>query len=174
MKWSHLACGLVVVLAAGAVPAATKTYVSLAGEDDAVPKLGVPGIAVTVVAPDPAEAEAVTGELSREFAKQVHTRPLAVGEAGDYDLDVSVGAERIDGSVTVVPFDAVLRSDKGERLWRIEGRSEVADAPVDASVFVGIARNVVSALLHDGWVAPRLDPDDPPPQAPSVRVENGR
>jgi len=32
-----------------------------------------------------------------------------------------------------------------------------------------IGRNVVAALIHDGWVAPRYDPDDPPPPPPTIR-----
>jgi hypothetical protein len=165
---------LIAIAAAGIAAAATKTYVSLAGRDDAIPKLGMPGIAVQVAAPRPDEAGIVTNELARELVRQVYTRPLTAGDAGDYDLSVTVGATRLDGSVTAVPFEAVLTSARGDRLWRIEGRSDVADAPVDGSVFVGIGRNVVAALIHDGWLSPRQDPDDPPPQAPTVRLENGR
>jgi hypothetical protein len=178
MNRSRIARGvtafLVVLGAAGMAAGGTKTYVSLAGQDDAIPKLGLPGIAVRVEAPHPDEAGLVKNELARELARQVHTRPLAVGDAGDYELDVTVGAMRLDGPVTAVPFEAVLRSPSGERLWRIEGRTDVEDAQVDGSVFVGIGRNVVAALVHDGWVSPRQDPDDPPPQAPTVRLENGR
>lgn len=170
----RVAASLVAITATVGAVAATKTHVSLAGRDEAVPKLGMPGIAVRVEAQRPEEAGTVARELARELARQVHTRPLAAGDAGDYDLDVTVGRSRPDGSVTAIPFDAALRSARGELLWRIEGRSEVENAPVDGSVFVGIGRNVVAALIHDGWVSPRQDPDDPPPQAPSVRLENGR
>jgi hypothetical protein len=65
----------------------------------------------------------------------------------------------------------VLVSAEGRRLWRIEGRAEVTGAPVDASLFAGIARNVISALIHDGWVQPRYDPDDPPPPPPVLRTD---
>lgn len=174
MNRAHLACGLAMILAVGTAPAATTTYVSLAGRDDALPKLGLPCVAVSVHTPRLEDTRAVGDELMRLLAKQVHTRARVQKEAGDYDLIVWVDANRLDTSSTVVPFEAFLYAADGERLWRIEGHSDVADAPVDASVFTGIARNVVSALVHDGWVAPRLDPDDPPPQAPSVRVENGR
>jgi hypothetical protein len=101
----------------------------------------------------------------------VHTRRLAPGEAGDYDLEIKLEAPRVDGPVATVPFEAVLKSAQGERLWRVEGRSDVLGTPVDASVFAGIGRNVVSALIHDGWVQPRYDPDNPPPQPPRVRSE---
>jgi hypothetical protein len=174
MNRSHLVCGLAMILAVGTAPAATTTFVSLAGRDDALPKLGLPRIAVTVHAPRDEDTRALGDELTRELAKQVHTRARVQDEAGDYDLIVWVSESRVDTSSTVVPFEAFLYTAASERLWRIEGRSEVADAPVDASVFVGIGRNVVAALVHDGWIAPRLDPDDPPPQPPSVRLENGR
>ena len=38
--------------------------------------------------------------------------------------------------------------------------------------FAGIGRNVVSALIHDGWVQPRYDSDNPPPQPPRVLNTN--
>jgi hypothetical protein len=170
---SNVVLVTLVVAAGAAALGATKTSVSLAGRDDAIPKLGLPGIAVRVDAPGPDARAFVADELVREFASQVHTRPLAAGEPEDYDLIVDVGTARPEGSATIVPFTAVLTSPRGERLWRVEGRSEVQDGPLDGSVFVGIARNVVSALVHDGWVAPRQDPDDPPPQAPTIRTENG-
>jgi len=161
-------------IAAGALAmGATQTSVSLDGPNDAIPKLGLPGIAVRVDAPGADARAYVADELSRELAHQVHTRTLAAGEPGDYDLDVEVQSPRTDGSSTIVPFSAILTSAQGEHLWRIEGHSDVQEAPVEGSVFVGIARNIVSALVHDGWVAQRLDPDDPPPPAPTIRVENG-
>jgi hypothetical protein len=156
---------------AGAAMAGTRTYVALAGRNDAIPKLGRPGIAVRVGASTETDAAVLTSELARELAQQVHTRRLASDEAGDYDLEVTLDAPRIDGRATTIPFEAVLQSAQGERLWRIEGRADVEGDPLDASVFAGIGRNVVSALIHDGWVLPRYDPDDPPPQPPTVRKE---
>lgn len=156
---------------AATAQAGTQTYVSLAGRDDAIPKLGRPGIALTIDVPNANDAAVLTSELARELAQQVHTRRLAPGEVGDYDLAVTVEATRIDGPVATVPFEAVLKSRQGERLWRIDGRTDVEGAPVDASVFAGIGRNVVSALIHDGWVQPRYDPDNPPPQPPRIRSE---
>ena len=153
----------------GMAQAGAQTYVSLAGRDDSVPKLGMPGIAVRVDAGDANDAAFLTGELARALARQVHTRPLGPDESGDYELDVRLEAPRVVGSVTTVPFEAFLDSPKGEHLWRVEGRSDVEGAPVDASILARIGRNVVSALIHDGWVQPRQDPDDPPPQAPTIR-----
>ena len=159
----------VAIALTGVVQAETRTYVSLAGRDDAIAKLGTPGIAVRVDAGTPLAVAPLTGELAREFGRQVHTRPLAGDETGDYDLLVTVDAPRVSGRETTVPFAAVLKSAKGERLWGIEGRADLVDASPDASVFAGIGRNVVSALIHDGWVLPRYDPENPPPQPPAVR-----
>ena len=154
---------------AGAVEAGTRTYVALAGRDDAIPKLGLPGIAVRVDASTRFDAAIVRAELARELAQQVHTRRLATGEAGDYDLEVTLDVPSVDGAQVTVPFRAVLKSAHGENLWRIEGRSDVEGTPLDDAVLTGIGRNVVSALVHDGWVQPRYDPDDPPPPPPTIR-----
>jgi hypothetical protein len=160
-----------VMVLAGAARAATQTYVSLAGRDDAIPKLGRPAIALSVDAPDENEAAFLTTELSRELAQQVHTRRLAPGESGDYDLRVTIEAARAAGPVVTIPFLAILTSGGGEPIWRIEGRTDVEGAPLDAAVFAGIGRNVVSALIHDGWVQPRYDPDNPPPPPPRIRTD---
>lgn len=164
--------GAAIVLACAA-RAGTRTYVALAGRDDALPRLGRPGIRVRVDASRAEQAASVTRELARELAQQVHTRELAADEPGDYDLEITLEAPRVAGSVATVPFEAMLTSARGERLWRVEGRSDVEGAPLDASVFAGIGRNVVSALVHDGWLQPRYDPDNPPPQPPRLRSEIG-
>ncbi len=161
------------IVLAGAAWAGTRTYVALAGRDDEIHKLGRPGIRLRVEASSASDAAVVTRELARELAQQVHTRKLAEDEPGDYDLAITLRAPHIEGSMTMVPFEALLASARGECLWRIEGRSDVDEAPLDASVFAGIGRNVVSALIHDGWVEPRYDPDNPPPPPPGVRNENG-
>jgi hypothetical protein len=161
--------GAAIVLAVSA-QAGTRTYVALAGRDDAIHKLGRPGIRVRVAAGSAGDAEVVKRELGRELAQQVHTRELAADEPGDYDLAITVEPPRVLGATTEVPFEAVLASARGERLWRVEGRADAEGSVLDAWVFAGIGRNVVSALIHDGWVQPRYDPDNPPPEAPLVRT----
>jgi hypothetical protein len=160
--------GAALVLA-GTVSAGTRTYVSLAGRDDTIPKLGMPGIAVRVEASSALDAAVLRVELARELARQVHTRRLAIDEAGDYDLEVKMEVPSVDGPEVIVPFEAELKSAQGERLWRIEGRADVVGDPLDDAVVVGIGRNVISALIHDGWVQARYDPDDPPPPPPVLR-----
>jgi hypothetical protein len=159
------------IVSAGVVSAGTRTYVSLAGRDDSIPKLGIPGISVRVEADSALDAAVLRGELARQLAQQVHTRRLAKDESGDYDLEVSLRVPSVDGPEVTVPFEAVLRSAQGERLWRIEGRADVVGDPLDDAVVAGIGRNVISALIHDGWVQQRYDPDNPPPPPPVLRHE---
>lgn len=154
-----------------AVEAGTRTHVTFAGRDDAPIRLGRPGIAVRVDGPSVSGATVLANELSRELAHQVHTRPLDADEPGDYELAVAFSSPVIAGAAPELPFSAVLTSSRGQRLWRIEGHSEFEGAHPDSAVFSAIGRNVVSALIHDGWVQPRYDPDDPPPRSPSVRSE---
>ncbi len=155
--------------AAAAAPA-PRTTISLAGRDDSTPKLGLPGVGVTVEARS--GGAAVAGELRRELARLVHTRALAPGEPGDYTLTVKLEDPDVTTGVTTHRFEAVLAGGAGETLWRVDGRSEISGPP-DPAVFDSIARNVVSALIHDGWVAPRYDPDDPPPPPPTIRNDIG-
>jgi hypothetical protein len=160
------------VVLSGAAQAGTQTYVSLAGRDDGIPKLGRPGIAVQVAAEDLSGASLVTHELTRELGRLVHTRPLDTGEAGDYDLQVTLEPMRRDGAASTIPFTAVLLSARGERLWRIDGRAETPGPVPEPPAFVSIGRNVVSALIHDGFVQPRYDPNDPPPDPPRIRNDD--
>ena len=151
---------------------ASQTYVSLQGRDDSVPKLGRPGIAVHVEGMTQGEAILVRNELHRELARLVHTRALAADEGGDYELKVVLDVPSVVGALRRIPFTASLTSALGERLWRIEGRSETSDAPAAPSVYLSIGRNVVSALIHDGWLQPRYDPNDPPPNPPQIRKDD--
>lgn len=164
--------GVVLIASTVCAHAVVTTSVTLAGKDDARSRPGVPGIALRVEAEGSETMAVVSREISREFEHQVYTRALHDGDLGDFDLVVSVGTFAEDGFV--VPFSAELTGTRGERVWRIEGRTEVAGEVVGHSAYIGIARNVVHALLHDGWVAQRIDPDDPPPPAPLIRLEPAR
>ena len=157
----------------GTASAGARTSVELAGRDDAIPKLGQPGVSVRVAAEAAGASKSVTEELERELARQVHTRKLASGEPGDYELAVSLAAPKPEGAGDTIRFEAALNSARGERLWHIDGRTDLDGAPIDATVFAGISRNVISALIHDGWLQARYDPENPPPQAPKARIEGG-
>ena len=161
-----------VLLLSGTAQAATRTYVSLVGRDDDVPKLGRPGVAVLVEGVTQLEAIHVANELHRGLGRLVHTRPVASDEAGDYDLKVMLAPSHRDGRVSRVLFAASLTSADGELLWRIEGRAETEGASTEPETFASIGRNVISALVHDGWLQPRYDPDDPPPPPPQIRKDD--
>jgi len=152
--------------------AGVRTTVSLAGKDDAIPKLGVPGIAVKVEGPDAAADAAVGGTLGVGLKKLVYTRPLSDTDPGDYALSVTVDERRAGTESVTVPFHAALDAADGRRLWRIEGHADLEGTGEDSEIFASVARNVLSALIHDGWVQPRYDVNDPPPQAPSIRVDD--
>ena len=153
--------------------AATRIYVALAGRDDTVSKLGLPGISVVVDAAGAEDAVRVRDEILSELAEACHTRTLDRDEPGDYALTVRVVREPPGGSSTI-RFEVTLDDAKGERLWRVEGRVESDTGAIDPDSWAGIGRNVVSALVHDGWVQARYDPDNPPPQAPQVRKDVDR
>jgi hypothetical protein len=163
---------VVVAVALGASTASlagTTVTVALAGRDDALPKLGRPALTVAVKGSDSALAGVVGGELARELAKVVHTRPLGADEPGDYELRVEVADPQMQVGGVSIPFAATLVSSRGERLWRVAGHADAEVGDVDPSLYASIGRNVVSALIHDGWLAARYDPEDPPPQAPHLR-----
>ena len=166
MHRTLLAAAALVVMSAA--HAQTRTYVTFAGKNDDLPKLGMPGITVEVFGPRVEESAAVKGEIAAELDRTVHTRKVAAGEAGDYALAVTLATAFSGLDTGNVPFEAVLRSAEGKTLWRIEGHTEVDKAGASDGP-TSIGRNVVSALIHDGWVAPRYDPDNPPPAPPTIR-----
>jgi hypothetical protein len=157
----------------GTASAGARTSVDLAGRDDSIPKLGRPGVSVRVAADAAGAAKSVTEELERELAKQVHTRTLVSGDAGDYELAVSLAEPHTEGTGETIRFEAVLSSARGERLWHVGGRTDVDGVPQDGEIFAGISRNVIAALVHDGWLQARYDPENPPPQAPTARIDGG-
>jgi hypothetical protein len=157
------------LVAMTAAHAQTRTYVTFAGKNDDLPKLGMPGITVEVFGPRVEESAAVKDEIALELDRTVHTRKVAAGETGDYALAVTLSTAFSGLDTGNVPFEAVLRSAEGKTLWRIEGHTEVEKAGGATDGLTSIGRNVVSALIHDGWVAPRYDPDNPPPAPPTIR-----
>ena len=160
---------VILIAAVTAAHAQTRTYVNFAGKNDDLPKLGLPGITVEVFGPRVEESAAVRTEISKVLTDTIHTRPVSAGEAGDYALAVTLAAPVKGAGPTTVPFEAVLKARDGKTLWRVDGRTEVEQANVEAEALASIARNVVSALVHDGWVAPRYDPENPPPVPPTIR-----
>jgi hypothetical protein len=106
--------------------AANRTTVTLVGRDDSVPKLGMPGIALLIVSPDPASAAAVRATLDRGLAKLVYTRPLRDGEPGDYALTIRLDPKQTGRESASLPFHAELTLADGRRVWSIDGQTDLA------------------------------------------------
>lgn len=167
---SRWASGALVLLL-GALPAGAepprKTYVSLSGAADDHPRLGNPAIRVEVLSTSPGLAAGLSRALVADLGTLVHARP-DTGEAPfDYRLEVRVVLPSAETG-GAVRFDAVLDQPERGVVWRTEGRTEVGGEPVDDAALVEISRNLVSALVHDRWVARKDNPDDPPPAPPNV------
>lgn len=164
----------ILLLCAASIPAAAqiRTHVNLAGKDDSLPKLGLPGIRVRVDSADIAQAEMLRQGLGRDIFELTHARPLAGEETGDYQLLVHLYAPVRSGTGTVQPFEAELMEPEGTRLWRVDGRTEVEGIPLDDRALTHLGRNIISALVHDGWLQAKDDPNNPPPPPPMVRRES--
>ena len=152
--------------------AGIRNSVTLAGKDDALQKLGVPGVELRIDSSDAAAAAAVRETLGHALLKLVYTRPLADGEAGDYALRVSLEPLRSGHESSTIPFRAELIAADGTALWRIEGHADLDTEADEPGALVSIGRNVLSAMIHDGWLQPRYDVNDPPPAAPSIRKDD--
>jgi hypothetical protein len=152
--------------------AGVRTTVTLAGKDDALPKLGMPGVELRIESPDPAAVAAVRETLGQGLQKLVYTRPLAEGEPGDYALRVTLEQRQNGRESATIPFRAELTAADGRALWRIEGHADLDTTADEPGTFASIGRNVLSAMIHDGWLQPRYDVNDPPPAAPSIRKDD--
>ena len=156
----------VVLLLAAAVPASAgvRTTVTLQGQDPAEPKLGLPSLAFSVTGPDAALAESLRSFLAGDVLHRTHSRPPAEGERPDYTIAVVVEP----GTRAGIGFRVSLTTWDGRVAWRSVGTA-VPDGPhLDHETTVSIGRNILSALIHDGWLQARYDPDDPPPAAPRI------
>ncbi len=160
---------LALVLAALPAAAGVKTYVTHAGPGEPLLRLGLPVLDVRVTADFAADTAPLEAKLEQDLGRLVYSRPVQDHEPSDFVLTVTLHKPQVEVPLTQVAFEASLTAVDGTVPWRITGRSEVEDAPLDEDVLEAIARSVLSALLYDQWVQPRYDPEDPPPQAPVVR-----
>lgn len=149
--------------------AAGKTYVTLVEQAPDPRPQGRPGIAVVVDGPEAEACARVREQLVRDLGKLVHTRALSDTDVADYDLTLRIETPRTDPALKSVAFQASLSEPRGRRLWLVDGRTEW-EGPSSAPEFAqGISRNVVAALMRDGWLQQRYDANDPPPAAPTIR-----
>ena len=169
MIFRRSACSILVAASVSAAAGSVRTTVDLQGDPGPAHRLAMPGVAVKVEGLPARDAGVLAAEVEREMRTLAYTRQLASGETGDYDLAVRAGTRVTAGSLITIPFEIVLSAAAGSVLWRTNGRTEIDAAPVDDQALLSIARNVVSALMHDGWIQQRIDPHNLPPPPPPVR-----
>lgn len=147
-----------------------RTFVTLMGHADDLPRLGNPAIHVEVLSAAGDLAESLARALTVDLDSLAHSRPDRGEAPYDYRLEVRVDPPPAAASADPLRFTATMEHPARGIVWRTEGRTELSGRPVDTEVIAAISRNLVSALVHDRWIAPKLDPDDPPPAAPFVRL----
>lgn len=145
-----------------------KTFVSLSGSADEHPRLGNPILRVEVVSDSPAIAEGLSGALVADLSTLVHARPETGDANFDYRLVVRLVPRPTGGAPEPFRFEASLEDPDRGVVWQTEGSAEVGGEEEVTRVLSRISRNLVSALVHDRWVMPKDDPNDPPPAAPNV------
>jgi hypothetical protein len=161
----------VVSLAASSVqaqPQPPRTFVALSGSTDDHPRLGNPAIHVEVLSAAAELGERLARVLTTDLDVQVYARPDRGDAPYDYRLEVRIDPPPASAPGDPIRFTATMESPERGVVWRTEGRTEISGRGVDDEIVGSISSNLVSALVHDRWVARRLDPDDPPPPAPTV------
>lgn len=159
------AVGLLSVMAVGA---AVRTHIALNGVDASAPKPGLPTVQVHVTGGEADRVTFLADALGRDLRKLVILREPEAGEIPDFDLRVVLGARVLGAGMVSQPFEVALVDHEGRTVWRTTGRTESDNGVLDPGTLQGTGRNIISALIHDGWLEARIDPDDLPPSPPSV------
>lgn len=164
MKIRAEACAAFLLAAAVPAGAGVRTTVTLQGQDPAAPKLGLPSVAVSVTGPDAVLVDSLRSFLAGDALHRTHSRLPGEGERPDYTIDVVLEPATAAG----IGFRVSLTTWDDRVAWRSVGTA-LPDGPhLDHETTVSIGRNILSALIHDGWLQARYDPDDPPPAAPRI------
>jgi hypothetical protein len=159
-----LGCTLAAVTFVVAAQAQITTTVSLTSQDTNAAKFALPSIEVRVDGPDAGRSHALAAALSHDLVARTHARAPEGAEAATYVLAASLPAR--EG--TLQRFDARLIALDGKVVWSVEGSTSGEAAPGAEVALLDIARNLRSALVRDGWVEAKYDPNDPPPPPPVV------
>ena len=168
--WAIGAAGLM-VLVSTSLQAGMRTYVSQVSNEDGQSRPGAPAFHVRVTAYGDREADRLRAALVRTLGAHTLSRVLAANEPSEYVLWLNLyRAESIDASVTKLEFEAGLASSDERAAWRISGRTELEEVPIDDAVFRSIAQNIVDRLIMDGWAQVLDDPENPPPPPPRIRA----
>jgi hypothetical protein len=161
---SGLGCTIAAAAFVAAAQAQVTTTVSLTSQDAEAAKYALPSIEVRVDGPDAGRSHGLAAALSHDLVARTHARAPEGTEAATYVLAASLPAR--DG--TLQRFDARLIALDGEVVWSVEGTTNGDVAPRDEVALLDIARNLRSALVRDGWVEAKYDPNDPPPPPPAL------
>ena len=159
--------GTVAALAFTAASAGMSTTVSLRSQDPSLPKLGLPSVRVVFQGHGPAALDTLKEGLAADVLRLSQVRDVDREESPDYLIVVRF-LETEAPSLSDVLFEATLLTHDGRVAWIADGRT-VREGEADPAAWRTIGRNVLSALFRDGWLEPKYDPNDPPPETPIVR-----
>lgn len=158
--------GTVAALAFTAASAGMTTTVGLRTQDDSLPKLGLPTLRVEVQGVGPVALDTFRGWVADDAARLSFVKSGERDPSPDYTLVVRF-LEATPGAGEV-PFEASLLTHDGRVAWLVDGRTVTDAVPVEPIAWRTIGRNVISALVRDGWLQQKQDPNDPPPAPPIV------
>lgn len=150
------------VVFALAARAGVTTTVALKGHDPDARKYALPSIEVRVDGPDAERAQVVATALARDLASLAHTRVPGRGEIATYAIAIDL----LPAEDAAQRFGARLVASDGAVVWSVEGVTRSDAGPVDGDGLRSLARNLYSALVRDGWLQAKYDPNDPPPPPP--------
>ena len=158
--------GFVAALAFTAASAGMTTTVALRSQDASLPKLGLPSVRVVFQGPGPVALDVLRDGLAADVLRLSHVRDVDRWASPDYFVVVRFVDEQapVPGDVR---FEASLLTHDGRVAWIADGRT-VSEGSVEPTAWRTIGRNVLSALIRDGWLEAKYDPNDPPPAAPIV------
>jgi hypothetical protein len=159
--------GFASALAATVASAGMTTTVALRSQDAALPKLGLPSLRVEIQGTGPVASDTLRGWMAADVLRLTHVRDGEADPSPDYTLVVRFLDDAVDSQD--VPFEATLLTHDGVAAWIADGRTTPDGPAHDAAAWRTVGRNVLSALIRDGWLQAKYDPDNPPPAAPVIQ-----
>ena len=149
-----------------AASAGMTTTVALRSQDASLPKLGLPSVRVVFQGTGPVALDVLRDDLAADVLRLSHVRDVDQEASPDYFVVVRFVESETENRGDV-RFEASLLTHDGRVAWIADGRT-VSVGNVEPAAWRTIGRNVLSALIRDGWLEAKYDPNDPPPAAPIV------